>query len=38
MAQTLLDYIGAGDSLDTFLAHFPMMNKQDAVELHSVSY
>jgi len=32
MAQTLLDYIGAGDSLDTFLEHFPTVDRQDAIE------
>ncbi len=31
-AQTLLDYIAAGDSLETFLEHFPTVNRQDAVE------
>ena len=28
MAQTLLDYIGSGDSLDTFLEHFPTVVRQ----------
>jgi uncharacterized protein (DUF433 family) len=32
MAQTLLDYIAAGDSLDTFLEHFPSVNRDDAIE------
>jgi len=32
MAQTLLDYIAAGDSLDTFLEHFPTVDRTDAVE------
>jgi uncharacterized protein (DUF433 family) len=32
MAQTLLDYIAAGDSLDTFLQHFPSVDRHDAVE------
>jgi len=32
MAQTLLDYIAAGDSLELFLEHFPTVNREDAVE------
>lgn len=32
MAQTLLDYIAAGDSLDTFLEHFPTVDPNDAAE------
>lgn len=28
-AQTLLDYISAGDSLETFLAHFPTVDAFD---------
>jgi len=32
MAQTLLDYIGAGDSLETFLEHFPSVERVDAIE------
>jgi uncharacterized protein (DUF433 family) len=32
MAQTLLDYIAKGDSLDTFLEHFPTVDRQDAIE------
>jgi uncharacterized protein (DUF433 family) len=31
-AQTLLDYIAAGDSLDTFLAHFPTVEPSNAAE------
>lgn len=32
MAQTLLDYIDAGDSLDLFLKHFPSVSREDAEE------
>lgn len=32
MAQTLLDYIDAGDSLELFLRHFPSVAREDAVE------
>ena len=32
MAQTLLDYIDAGDELDLFLDHFPTVNREDAEE------
>jgi uncharacterized protein (DUF433 family) len=32
MAQTLLDYIAAGDSLDTFLEQLPSVDRRDAVE------
>jgi len=32
MAQTLLDYIAAGDSVDRFLEHFPTVDRQDALE------
>ena len=32
MAQTLLDYIDGGHSLDTFLEHFPSVEREDAVE------
>lgn len=32
MAQTLLDYIAAGDSLELFLEHFPAVERDDAVE------
>lgn len=31
-AQTLLDYISAGDSLELFLEHFPMVDPRDASE------
>jgi uncharacterized protein (DUF433 family) len=31
-AQTLLDYIAAGDSLETFLAHFPTVERSTAEE------
>jgi uncharacterized protein (DUF433 family) len=30
MAQTLIDYLDSGDSLDTFLEHFPTVARQDA--------
>lgn len=30
MAQTLIDYLDSGDSLDTFLEHFPTVDRQDA--------
>jgi uncharacterized protein (DUF433 family) len=29
-AQTLLDYLGAGDSLEDFLEDFPTVNREDA--------
>lgn len=32
MAQTLLDYLAAGDSLELFLEHFPTVKREDAVE------
>jgi uncharacterized protein (DUF433 family) len=32
MAQTLLDYLAAGDSLDLFLEHFPSVSRKDATE------
>ena len=32
MAQTLLDYIAAGDFVDRFLEHFPTVDRQDALE------
>ncbi len=32
MAQTLLDYIAAGDPIELFLAHFPSVNPKDAAE------
>lgn len=31
-AQTLLDYVAAGDSLELFLEHFPTVNREDAAE------
>jgi len=30
MAQTLIDYLDSGDSLDTFLEHFPTVDRQNA--------
>jgi uncharacterized protein (DUF433 family) len=32
MAQTLLEYIDGGDTLETFLEHFPSVSNEDAVE------
>jgi len=32
MAQTLLDYLAAGDSMEFFLEHFPTVSREDAVE------
>lgn len=32
IAQTLLDYIDAGHSLEVFLDHFPSVDRRDAVE------
>lgn len=32
MAQTLLDYLVAGDSLELFLEHFPTVDRGDALE------
>ena len=31
--QSLIDYLEAGDSLDTFLDHFPSVTKQDAISV-----
>lgn len=31
-AQTLLDYMAAGDSLETFLEHFPTVQREDALQ------
>ena len=30
-AKTLIDYLAAGDSLDTFLDHFPSVTREQAV-------
>ena len=30
-AQTLIDYLAAGDSLDEFLDHFPTVTREQAV-------
>jgi uncharacterized protein (DUF433 family) len=30
-AQTLLDYLEAGDSLDEFLEHFPSVTREQAI-------
>jgi uncharacterized protein (DUF433 family) len=32
LAQTLLDYINAGDSVELFLKHFPTVSREDAEE------
>ncbi len=32
MAQTLFEYIDAGDSLETFLEHFPAVQREDALQ------
>ena len=32
MAQALLEYIDSGQTLETFLEHFPSVDKTDAVE------
>jgi len=37
-AQTLLDYIAAGDTVNTFLEHFPTVNGQDAKEFLRLVY
>ncbi len=37
-AQTLLDYLSAGDSLDTFLEHFPTVGRIDAAEFIRIAY
>lgn len=29
--RTLLDYLEAGDSLDTFLDHFPSVDREQAI-------
>ena len=31
--KNLMDYLEAGDSLDTFLDHFPSVTKQDAISV-----
>lgn len=36
MAQTLLDYLDSGDTLDTFLEHFPTVERQDAEDFLSL--
>ena len=37
MAQTLLDYLAAGDPLELFLEHFPTVNREDAVEFQKLA-
>jgi len=36
--QTLLDYIAAGDSLNTFLEHFPTVKGEDATKFLRLAY
>jgi uncharacterized protein (DUF433 family) len=31
--KNLIDYLEAGDSLDTFLEHFPSVTRQDAISV-----
>ncbi|MGV2826579.1 DUF433 domain-containing protein [Myxosarcina sp. GI1(2024)] len=31
--KNLIDYLEAGDSLDTFIAHFPSVTKHDAISI-----
>lgn len=33
--KNLIDYLEAGDSLDTFLDHFPSVKRQDAISVLS---
>ena len=35
--KNLIDYLEAGDSLDTFLAHFPSVSKQDAIAVFKLN-
>ena len=37
-AQTLLDYLAAGDPLETFLEHFPTVAREDAVEFLKLTH
>lgn len=37
-AQTLLDYLSAGDTLDLFLEHFPTVSREDAEEFIKLAY
>ena len=37
-AQTLLDYVAAGDTLEEFLKHFPSVKKQDASDFLRLTY
>lgn len=32
-AQTLIDYLEAGDSIDTFLADFPTVRREQVIEV-----
>ena len=35
--KNLLDYLEAGDSLDTFIDHFPSVTKQDAITVLEIA-
>jgi uncharacterized protein (DUF433 family) len=37
IAQTLLDYLNAGDSLEEFLADFPTVSREDAVHFLQIA-
>lgn len=37
MAQTLLDYVAAGDSLELFLKHFPTVDPVDAIQFLKIA-
>lgn len=37
MAQTLLDYLAVGDSLELFLEYFPTVRRGDALELFKLA-
>jgi uncharacterized protein (DUF433 family) len=37
-AQTLLDYVSRGGSLDEFLEDFPTVKRQDAMEFLQLAY
>jgi uncharacterized protein (DUF433 family) len=37
IAQTLLDYLDAGDSIDEFLEDFPTVNREDAIHFLQIA-
>lgn len=37
IAQTLLDYLVAGDSIELFLEHFPTVKREDALEFLKIA-